>query len=570
MKKIYNYLFPVFLSLFAVAACDEDNEEIVQMTYENPCAIVTGISPVRGYVDTEFTISGEDFGVRTDDVKVYIGSQEASVISCEDKAIVAKVPVSATDGKITVEVFGQRVETDLSYSVLGKPGISAVKPSFGFPGMDIVFEGHDLGVSKTLYTLLFVGCTDKAEIIGTPTDERFQVKLPESAESGIMTLKISNQAVDLASYPFTVLKHATLDLPKQDEPVPSGYAGSTFTITGTNLDQELLKPVEGLQPLRVTFTAKEGGDPVQAVIDVDKLTDKSITVTVPETLIAGDYVVTVITPFETIESTLAYTVLPMPEVTGISISAGYINAEVTIKGNNFGSKAEDIQVVFGEIPVDKVILNNEGHIVVNVPKVSQTGRNVIKLTIKGMEIPMENYEVFEVWETPQINVIETAYMFPYGTLAKAGEEIVLSGSGFGTEAESVTVYFEGVVAPVEVNNITETQIKVTVPEGFNGGKLTLSFKNIDEPIETEELAVMPEDGDITQYALNNSLRPFKLEQISGTIGTAAGWMVNEEAKNCKKISGGNGNIQNANDDAKCTLAVQAGWDYNNIINGKIY
>ena len=64
MKKIYNYLFPVFLSLFAVAACDEDNEEIVQMTYENPCAIVTGISPVRGYVDTEFTISGEDFGVR--------------------------------------------------------------------------------------------------------------------------------------------------------------------------------------------------------------------------------------------------------------------------------------------------------------------------------------------------------------------------------------------------------------------------------------------------------------------------------------------------------------------------
>lgn len=107
MKKIYNYLFPVFLSLFAVAACDEDNEEIVQMTYENPCAIVTGISPVRGYVDTEFTISGEDFGVRTDDVKVYIGSQEASVISCEDKAIVAKVPVSATDGKITVEVFGQ-------------------------------------------------------------------------------------------------------------------------------------------------------------------------------------------------------------------------------------------------------------------------------------------------------------------------------------------------------------------------------------------------------------------------------------------------------------------------------
>ena len=36
MKKIYNYLFPVFLSLFALAACDEDNEEIVSMSYTDP------------------------------------------------------------------------------------------------------------------------------------------------------------------------------------------------------------------------------------------------------------------------------------------------------------------------------------------------------------------------------------------------------------------------------------------------------------------------------------------------------------------------------------------------------
>lgn len=91
-----------------------------------------------------------------------------------------------------------------------------------------------------------------------------------------------------------------------------------------------MKPVEGLQPLRVTFTAKAGGDPVQAVIDVDKLTDKSITVTVPETLIAGDYVVTVITPFETIESTLAYTVLPMPEVMEVTPLRGYVGSTMTI------------------------------------------------------------------------------------------------------------------------------------------------------------------------------------------------------------------------------------------------
>ena len=148
MKKIYNYLFPVFLSFFALAACDEDNEEIVPMSYTDPVATVTKIEPVEGYVGNEFTINGDDFGIRTEDVKVFIGSQEATVISCADDAILAKVPQLATNGKITVEVFGQRVETDLVYRVLGKPGVSAVKPSYGFPGTSIVFEGQVLYIRQ--------------------------------------------------------------------------------------------------------------------------------------------------------------------------------------------------------------------------------------------------------------------------------------------------------------------------------------------------------------------------------------------------------------------------------------
>lgn len=123
-----------------------------------------------------------------------------------------------------------------------------------------------------------------------------------------MTLIMAEQTIDLASYPFTVLKHATLDTPKEDEPVPSGFAGSKFAITGTNLVQELLdKSVEGLEPLKVTFF-KAGGEPVEAAIDTDNLTDKSIPLTVPASLEAGDYTITVITPFEAIGTQLKYTV----------------------------------------------------------------------------------------------------------------------------------------------------------------------------------------------------------------------------------------------------------------------
>ena len=298
MKKLYYYLTPVFLMLFALAACDEENEEIVSMSYSDPVATVTKIEPAEGYVGNEFTISGEDFGVRTEDVKVYIGSQAASIISCADNEIVAKIPESATNGKISVVVFGQRVDTELAFRVLGKPGVSAVKPSYGFPGASIVFEGQEFVSTKSLYSLTFGTSTDKAEIVGTPSDTEFTVKVPETAVSGTMSLVMAEQVIDLASYPFTVLKHATIDAPKEGEPIPSGLAGSAFTITGTNLVQELLQPVEELSPLKVTFT-KTGVEPVEAEIDMDGLNDTSIPLTVPASLEAGDYTVAVITPFET-------------------------------------------------------------------------------------------------------------------------------------------------------------------------------------------------------------------------------------------------------------------------------
>jgi hypothetical protein len=131
MKKIYNYLFPVFLSLFALAACDEDNEEIVPMSYTDPVATVTKIDPVEGYVGNEFTVSGSDFGIITEDVKVFIGSQESVVVSCAEMHPCESAGIG-NNRKITDEVFGQRVELTV-YRVLGSR-VSGIETSYGFPG----------------------------------------------------------------------------------------------------------------------------------------------------------------------------------------------------------------------------------------------------------------------------------------------------------------------------------------------------------------------------------------------------------------------------------------------------
>lgn len=289
MKKIYNWLFPAFFSFCMITSCDGDNEEIISMSHTDPVATVEKLSYYSGYAGSEFTITGTEFGIRADMVNVYIGSKEAEVLSCTETEIVVKVPADATDGKITVDVYGQRIETDFIYQVLGKPGVSKVEPQYGFPGDEITFIGHDLVTAVSLYTVYFGDDTEnKAEIIGEPAEGKFTVKVPETAASGTVSLVVDGQSVDLSSYPFTVLRHAALDVPEEGEPVPSGFAGSVFTITGTNLVQELLdESVEEPGTLRVLFS-KDGEEPADAVIDRENLTENSIPLTVPASLEAGE------------------------------------------------------------------------------------------------------------------------------------------------------------------------------------------------------------------------------------------------------------------------------------------
>lgn len=164
-------------------------------------------------------------------------------------------------------------------------------------------------------------------------------------------------------------------------------------------------------------------------------------------------------------------------------------------------------------------LNDKGNIVVNVPKgVSSEAPVKIKLIIQGKEIEMGESGTFEVWETPEITSVETPYIYPYGTLVKAGQEITFTGKGFGTDKNSVTVTFEGISVPVTVKEITTTSITVTVPQGFNGGKVTMVFEGIAQPVESDILRPLPTDGDISQYVLMNYKQPFEYVKEGGDKG----------------------------------------------------
>ena len=348
------------------------------------------------------------------------------------------------------------------------------------------------------------------------------------------------------------------------------FSGKSFSEGGAHLNPEILEK-EGLELRGVKVCFQQGkNEPVEAEL-VGEAKDTEIRVKVPANLEAGEYQVIVSTSFEDIKETLSYTVLPPPEVTGLSISAGYINAEVIIKGKNFGTKAEDIQVLFGETACNNVTLNEEGNIVVNVPKGLTKGENTIKLIILDTEISMNGNDTFEVWETPEILSVNSSYVYPYGTLVVSGEKITFAGHGFGTSKDAVTVTFDGVTVPAEINSITPTAIAVNVPNGFKGGKVTMVFDGIDEPVVSDHLQLLPEDGDITPYVLKNYKHEFLV--IEGSVARQGEWHKPQDWEVENVLADGKlvgVQYQNKKNDVT-SLAMQTDWGFpTTMSNGKIW
>lgn len=192
-------------------------------------------------------------------------------------------------------MYGQTVATEYMFDVLGEPGVTNVNPVYGFVGDEIVFSGHDLGVSEAFYTVLFSGTSEAAALTSAPSAESFAVKVPEGAVSGPIALTISDRNVNVPlTNGFTVLQHAAVT----GLSVTSGYAGSEVTVNGTDLNPDLLEENVELQPIRVTLA--QGTNVAEAVVDIERTTNEAIVAVLPADLAVGEYTVSVATSFETV------------------------------------------------------------------------------------------------------------------------------------------------------------------------------------------------------------------------------------------------------------------------------
>lgn len=572
MKKILNsYLITLFCFLL-LSACSKDEETVVILNGEDPVVTVENVTPLVGYAGAEFTITGTEFGMMKDAIEVRVGDNPVEVVSCEDNSIVAKIVEGTTSGKVSVDVFGQTVNTDFVFDVLGQPGITGISSVYGFPEDEIVFTGHDLGISKSAYKVLFTGTEESAEFVGNAENEKFTVKVPENAQSGKIEVEISGIQVNVPlTNGFTVLKHATVSGLVASE----GYSEGIISVKGTELKPTLLEEVE-VQPMKVLLV--QGDKTISAEVDGTQTTNELVVAKLPEDIQPGDYVVMVSTSFEEVatDAPLAFKVKEKPVVKSLSASDAYNGDELVFNCEHIdGVTAENVEVLFGEIKADDVFVTGN-QITVKVPSQLEAGKCSITLKINGADIALGSSAEFTVLPTPKITAVDVQKFLHNETMAlvKTGDELVIIGENFGTEANGVTVQIGGQTAII--SSIANSEIKFTVPQGFSEGKISMTFTGIDVPIEYTGInfkSLSPND-DISEYVLKNYKAPFIPDgddmQRSGEWMKPLNWIVENGATDVmagfalqltKKYDKNTGMV----------LALQTEWGFPaRKTNGKVY
>lgn len=163
---------------------------------------------------------------------------------------------------------------------------------------------------------------------------------------------------------------------------------------------------------------------------------------------------------------------PAPTVTDFTPKAGLPTSVVTITGTNFGSEREERvgRVYFGGVEAKEYVSYSDNQIQVRVPDGAASG----PIDVWVWKNHYTTDDEFTYIPGAEVKSIEPAEAYP-------GSEITLVGINFGTfmnlPLEEVLVEFQTAdgTTKVAATSLTETELKVTVPNNARSGALTVYF-----------------------------------------------------------------------------------------------
>lgn len=161
---------------------------------------------------------------------------------------------------------------------------------------------------------------------------------------------------------------------------------------------------------------------------------------------------------------------PDVTVTSVSPSTGTSGNVVTLTGTNFGNYQQAAKIYFNGVLADEILSYTDTSVTVRVPQNAGTGSIKVKVWTNTFETAS-----FEYLTGGTISNISP-------TSGNVGDQIVITGQGFGTDPSKVSVKFTDGITKYDarvgtVVSVSDTQIVVLIPKGAVTGKVRVWLEN---------------------------------------------------------------------------------------------
>jgi YD repeat-containing protein len=314
-------------------------------------------------------------------------------------------------------------------SAFGTLSISSLSPTSAAVGASVTISGSGFGSSQGSSTVKFNGVTATATSWKNTT---IVATVPAGATTGNVVVAVGSNSSNGVT--FTVVP-----APSITSLSPASVAiGGSVTITGSN------------------FGATQGSGTVKfngTTATVRTWSATSIVATVPTGATNGNVVVFA----SGVNSNgAAFTIVPAPSITSLSVTTGTIGTAVTISGSNFGSPQGSGTVSFNGV-LATIGSWSATSIQTTVPATASTG-NVLVFA-NGVNSNAKTFTVI-----PQITTL-------WGNSAIIGAKIFIQGAGFGSTQGTVT-FFSNKTATISAWG--PNYITAIVPSGATTGNVTVT------------------------------------------------------------------------------------------------
>ncbi len=488
-----------------------DSNEVSHGFEYTPTAIptISGISPNYGAPAALIEISGTGFGATEGNGSVTVGGAISRIVSWSNTLISITVPSHATTGCIVVTVGGISSNC-FPFTFYPFPAITGVSPDSGAVGTPVTITGANLLDGGGNGAVTFNGTP--ATILGTPTGDSIQAKVPPGATTGPVSVHANGDTVKSSS-------NFTLAVPAQTSVTAYTYKGNDYgTVSGVSCGGTYC--TGGPYALVVTFNTTLTGSAldnlpltdITSTVTSFKLTDGSGliddngTSSYSSFQIATDASGNIVSwlietcgsscniqmqtnwdtyysfhPGADFSETTAnfagsfgfvlgnpgtWAQTTVPHITAISPNYGAPAALIDITGTNFSATQGDGYVTVGSASSRvRVVKWTNTLISITVPSNAKTGNIVV--TAEG---ETSNGVAFTFYGEPSITSLSV-------NSGPVGTAVTITGANLHDGEGNGVVTFNGTPATI-LGTSTSTSIQVTVPPGATSGPVSVHVNGV--------------------------------------------------------------------------------------------